>query len=49
MVHGWIYDIKTGLIKDLGVTFDATSVLPPIFRVVEPDNERVDTDILTAK
>jgi carbonic anhydrase len=37
MVHGWIYDIKTGLIKDLGVTFDSESILPPIFRVVETE------------
>lgn len=40
-VHGWVYDLKTGLIKDLGVTFDATSVIPSIFRVVEPANESV--------
>jgi carbonic anhydrase len=47
MVHGWIYDIKTGLIKDLGVTFDATSILPPIFRVIE--KEPVETNALTEK
>jgi carbonic anhydrase len=47
MVHGWIYSIKTGLIKDLGVTFDATSILPPIFRVVE--QEPVEANSLTAK
>jgi carbonic anhydrase len=47
MVHGWIYDIKTGLIKDLGVTFDATSILPPIYRVIE--KEPVETNALTEK
>lgn len=47
MVHGWIYDIKTGLIKDLGVTFDATSVLPQIYRVVE--TESIQTQELTEK
>jgi carbonic anhydrase len=45
MVHGWIYAINTGLIKDLGVTFDANSILPPIFRVVES----VETNVLTEK
>ena len=47
MVHGWIYDIKTGLIKDLGVTFDSTSILPPIYRVIE--TEAVETNELTEK
>lgn len=47
MVHGWIYDIRTGLIKDLGVTFDSQSVLPPIFRVVEQD--LVEKNVLTEK
>jgi len=32
-VHGWIYELKTGLIKDLGVSFDSTAKLPSIFRV----------------
>jgi len=47
MVHGWIYDIKTGLINDLGVTFDSESVLPPIFRVVE--SEPVEANALSEK
>lgn len=47
MVHGWIYDIKTGLIKDLGVTFDSGSILPPIYRVVEP--ETVESKVLESK
>lgn len=32
-VHGWVYSLKTGLIKDLGVSFDHTSKLAPIYRV----------------
>jgi carbonic anhydrase len=32
-VHGWIYELKTGLIKDLGVSFDSSAKLPYIFRV----------------
>jgi len=47
MVHGWIYDIKTGLIKDLGVTFDEKSILPPIFRVIE--SESVEKNVLAEK
>jgi len=36
-VHGWIYSIKTGLIKDLGVSLGADSSIPPIFRVVDAE------------
>lgn len=32
-VHGWIYDLKTGLIKDLGVSFDSSARLPSIYRI----------------
>jgi carbonic anhydrase len=32
-VHGWVYSLKTGLIKDLGVSFDSSAKLEPIFRV----------------
>lgn len=32
-VHGWVYSLKTGLIKDLGVSFDNSLKLPPIYRV----------------
>jgi carbonic anhydrase len=35
VVHGWVYSIKTGIIKDLKVSYDSKSVLPSIFRVVE--------------
>ena len=33
-VHGWVYSLKTGLIKDLEVSFDNSLTLPPIYRVV---------------
>lgn len=32
-IHGWIYNLKTGLINDLGVSFDSSSTLPTIYRV----------------
>lgn len=32
-IHGWIYNLKTGLINDLGVSFDSSSTLPSIYRV----------------
>ena len=45
-IHGWIYDLKTGLIKDLGVSFDSSSTLPSIYRVYNsaqavPQEDRV--------
>jgi carbonic anhydrase len=32
-VHGWVYSLKTGLIKDLGVSMDSQAKLPKIFRI----------------
>jgi carbonic anhydrase len=32
-VHGWVYSLKTGLIKDLEVSFDNTAKLPAIYRI----------------
>jgi carbonic anhydrase len=32
-VHGWVYSLKTGLIKDLEVSFDDTVKLPSIYRI----------------
>lgn len=31
-VHGWVYDIRDGLIKDLNVTFHDNSELPDVYR-----------------
>lgn len=39
VVHGWVYSLKTGLIKDLNVSFDSTAKLPSIFRI---DGKQVD-------
>ena len=32
-VHGWVYDLNTGIINDLGVSFDSTVKLPPIYNI----------------
>lgn len=32
-IHGWVYSLRTGLIKDLGVSLDSELQLPPIYRV----------------
>ena len=32
-VHGWVYSLQTGIIKDLGVSFGSTSTLPSIFKI----------------
>ncbi len=32
-VHGWVYSLNTGLIKDLGVTFDSNSTLPHFYHM----------------
>jgi carbonic anhydrase len=37
MVHGWVYDLKTGLIKDLEVTFDNLSK-PKRYYLVKSDS-----------
>jgi carbonic anhydrase len=37
-LHGWVIDIKTGLIKDLGVSFDNKTELPKIYKI---DSETV--------
>ena len=31
-VHGWIYSITDGLLKDLGMTFDAPGQVPAVYR-----------------
>ncbi|MCS6974763.1 MAG: carbonate dehydratase [Cyclobacteriaceae bacterium] len=35
-IHGWVYSIKDGLIRDLKVSMDHTSKLPPYFRSENP-------------
>ena len=32
VIHGWVYSLETGLIKDLNVSIDNQRDLPPIFR-----------------
>jgi carbonic anhydrase len=34
-IHGWVYSLKTGLIKDLGVHLDSSQKLPPIYRIID--------------
>ena len=31
-VHGWIYSIADGLLKDLGITFDTPGQIPAVYR-----------------
>ncbi len=41
-IHGWVYSLRTGLIKDLEVSLDSELQLPPIYRVhngVDKQNE----------
>ena len=33
MVHGWVYDLRTGIIQDLGVSLHSKSKIPPIYNV----------------
>ena len=35
-IHGWVYSIKDGIIRDLNVSMDHTSKLPPYFRSENP-------------
>lgn len=32
-VHGWVYDLRTGIIDDLGVTIDNSNMLHSIYRI----------------
>lgn len=33
VVHGWVYSLHTGIIKDLNVSFDSPAKLPQIFTI----------------
>lgn len=35
-VHGWIYGIEDGILKDLGVSYSGEDEVPPIYRYSEP-------------
>jgi carbonic anhydrase len=35
-VHGWVYDLRTGIIKDLEVSFTKSSELPSIYQIDSP-------------
>lgn len=32
-IHGWIYDLADGLLRDLGTTVSSVDALPPIYRL----------------
>jgi carbonic anhydrase len=36
VVHGWVYSLKTGIIKDLNVSLDSQADLPEIYRTYSP-------------
>lgn len=36
-VHGWVYDIRNGLIKDLSVSMNNDSELPQVYRLLQPE------------
>jgi carbonic anhydrase len=33
IVHGWVYSLQTGLIKDLDVSLDSKTILPELYRI----------------
>lgn len=35
-IHGWVYDIGTGIIKDLKVSLHSTRELPTIYKIASP-------------
>ena len=37
-VHGWVYGLEDGLVKDLGVRVDDSSQVPPPFRFLKAAN-----------
>ncbi len=39
-IHGWVYDIHDGLVKDLGVNFGSNDELTSVYRSLLSENER---------
>ncbi|MDH4120796.1 MAG: carbonate dehydratase [Deltaproteobacteria bacterium] len=37
-VHGWIYGLKNGLLKNLNVSVDSIQQIPPVYRLKDADN-----------
>lgn len=35
-VHGWVYSIATGIIKDLQLSFNSATKIPEIYRIDSP-------------
>jgi carbonic anhydrase len=35
-VHGWIYSIRDGVLRDLNVSYDAADQVPEVFRGPPP-------------
>ncbi len=42
MIHGWVYSLKTGIIKDLKVSMDSTGALPSIYHVTNGNGKAGD-------
>lgn len=38
-IHGWVYDVGDGIIKDLGVTFTCTKDLHSVYHLEKENNE----------
>jgi carbonic anhydrase len=36
LVHGWVYELKTGIIQDLDVTFHSQTKMPSIYHIHSP-------------
>ena len=37
-IHGWVFDVRTGKIKDLGISFDSNTEIPKLYKI---DSETV--------
>jgi carbonic anhydrase len=44
-VHGWVYSLKTGIIKDLNVSFDSSAKIPAIYRTESVVTEANDVEV----